>query len=58
MIKSTPMTEEDKALMAKYNIQSETKTVFHSQGYKYDKLKDAVHYAEQMVERKQSTVDE
>jgi len=51
MIKSNELTEEDKVLMDQYNITSETRTLFYSDGYKYDKLKDALSYAKLAGER-------
>jgi hypothetical protein len=51
MIKSNALTEEDKELMNQYNITSETRTLFFSEGYKYDKLKDALSYAKLAGER-------
>lgn len=54
MIKNTELTEQDKILMDQYNIKTETRTVFHSDGYKYDNLKDALKYAKQSLEKKQA----
>ena len=51
MIKSSELTEEDKVLMDQHNITSETRTLFYSDGYKYDKLKDALSYAKLAGER-------
>ncbi|MEZ5567404.1 MAG: hypothetical protein R3E54_03520 [Halioglobus sp.] len=51
MIKNPEISAEDKALMAKYSIHSETRTVFHFEGYKYDKLKDALRFAKLAKER-------
>ena len=55
MIKSTVVTEEDKVLMAQYDIKTETRTLFYSEGYKYDKLKDALNYAKRSVEHKRAS---
>ena len=55
MIKTAAVTEEDKVLMTRYNIKSETRTLFYSEGYKYDNLKDALKYAKLLVERKQGS---
>ena len=55
MIKTAAVTEEDKVLMTRYNIKSETRTLFYSEGYKYDNLKDALKYAKLSVERKQGS---
>lgn len=52
MNKAKEISQEDKDLMAHYNIKMETRTVFYSQGYKYDNLRDAVRYAKLSVERK------
>lgn len=55
MIKDTVITEEDKALMAQYDIRTETRTLFYSNGYRYDSLKDALRYAKQSAERGEAT---
>jgi len=55
LIKTAAVTEEDKVLMTRYNIKSETRTLFYSEGYKYDNLKDALKYAKLSVERKQGS---
>jgi hypothetical protein len=41
------VTDDDKNLMERYGITFEEKTVhyFHYEGYKYEKLSDAVNYA-------------
>jgi hypothetical protein len=41
------VTDDDKNLMQRYGITFEEKTVhyFYYEGYKYDKLGDAVNYA-------------
>ena len=39
------MTDEDTKLMETYGITVETKMVYHFDGYKYDRLSDAVKYA-------------
>ena len=41
------MTDEQKLAMEKYGITSETKSVFHFEGHKYDRLEDALRYAAQ-----------
>ncbi|MEZ5501708.1 MAG: hypothetical protein R3E50_03255 [Halioglobus sp.] len=51
MIKSTTISEEDQLLMAQYHIRAETRTIFYSEGYKYDKLQDALNYARLVEER-------
>ena len=40
------MTDEDRLTMDKHGITSETKVVYHYQGHRYDRLSDAVNYAE------------
>lgn len=39
------MTNEEKHAMERYGITSEEKTIFYFEGYKYDRLSDAVNYA-------------
>lgn len=39
--------EEQKRAMAQYAITSETKTTFSFQGYRYERLDDAIKYARQ-----------
>ena len=39
------MNSEDKALMEKFGITVETKTIFHFGGHRYERLSDAVNYA-------------
>jgi hypothetical protein len=58
LIKSIALSEEDKVLMAQYNIETETRILFYSEGYKYDKLKDALNYAKLSVERKLASGNE
>ena len=41
------MTDEQKLAMEKFGITSETKSVFHFEGHKYDRLEDALKYAKQ-----------
>jgi hypothetical protein len=57
MIKNPELSAEDKALMAEHSIHSETKTVFHFEGYKYDKLKDALRFAKLVKERQLPPAD-
>jgi hypothetical protein len=40
------MTEDDKKLMDKHGITYEQRTVFFYKNYKYERLADAVNYAE------------
>ncbi len=49
------MSEEETRLMDKFGITFETKSVFHYQGHKYERLDDAVKYAEK-VEASSNTV--
>jgi hypothetical protein len=58
MNKSTEVSQEDRELMAQYNIEAETRTLFYCEGYKYDKLADALNFARSSVERKRVTDDE
>lgn len=39
------MDEHDKKLMTQYGITAETKILFHYDGYRYERLTDAVKYA-------------
>ena len=41
------MNSEDRALMEKFGIAAETKTIFHFDGHRYERLNDAVNYAKQ-----------
>ena len=52
------LSTEEKELMIKYNITVETKRAFYSEGYKYDKLDDAVRYARLTAEREKDTGDD
>jgi hypothetical protein len=45
--RNNTMTDEQKLAMEKFGITSETKSVFHFEGYKYDRLEDALKYAKQ-----------
>lgn len=55
MSEITELSEEDRELMAKYNIRAETKTAFFAEGYKYDNLSDAVRYARLSEERERDS---
>ncbi len=55
MRKEIELSQQDTELMAKYHIEKETRTVFHSGGYQYDKLEHAVRYAKIALEKKQSS---
>jgi hypothetical protein len=39
------MDEHDTSLMTEYGIPAETKVLFHFDGYRYERLADAVNYA-------------
>ena len=39
------MNSDEKALMEKFGITAELKTIFHFDGHKYERLSDAVNYA-------------
>ncbi len=39
------MDEHERELMAQYGITAETRTVFLFEGYRYERLTDAVNYA-------------
>jgi hypothetical protein len=43
--RKSSMDDSDKKLMAEHGITSETKTVFHYLGHRYERLADAVSYA-------------
>jgi hypothetical protein len=58
MIVSDELSEQDREMMARYNITTETKTVFCTQGYKYDKLKQALNYARTVEQRAEASDDE
>lgn len=40
------MTDQDAALMARHGITAEAKTIYLYAGYRYERLADAVRYAE------------
>ena len=52
------LSTEEKKLMVKYNITDETKRAFYFEGYKYDKLDDAVRFASLTAEREKDTEDD
>lgn len=39
------MNSDDKALMEKFGISAESKTIFYFDGHRYERLSDAVNYA-------------
>lgn len=45
------MTHEDQALLDRYGITTEQKTVYLYRGYRYDHLKDAINYAKIEAEK-------
>jgi len=55
MKKSTQESQKDREMMVQFNIKKETRTLFYSEGYKYDNLKDALSYAKLSAERKRAT---
>jgi hypothetical protein len=55
MSKSTQETQKDREMMVQFNIKKETRTLFYSEGYKYDNLQDALSYAKLSLERKRAT---
>ena len=57
MINEIELSKENKELTARYNIKTETRTLFYSEGYKYDNLKDALSYAKLSIERKRASAD-
>ena len=57
MINRIELSQADKDLMAQYNIKVETRTLFYSEGYKYDNLKDALSYSRLSIERKRASGD-
>lgn len=58
MSKMAELSEEDKELMVRYNIKAETRMTFYAEGYKYDKLGDAVRYARLSAERERYSGDD
>lgn len=55
MIEKAELSQKDKELMVHYNIKVETRTLYYSEGYKYDNLKDALSYAKLSLERKRAS---
>jgi hypothetical protein len=52
------VSAKDQELMIQYNIKKETRTVFFTEGYKYDNLNDAIRYARLSAERKLAHVSD
>ena len=52
------ISQEDKDLMQQYNIHTETRTVFYYEGYKYEKLQDAINYARLSAERERDSAED
>jgi hypothetical protein len=55
MINRIELSQAEKDLIAQYNIKVETRTLFYSEGYKYDNLKDALSYARLSIEKKRAS---
>lgn len=51
------LSASDRELISSFGIDCEVKTVYFFEGYKYDKLKDAVRYAKMVAERKQGSAE-
>ena len=47
------MSEEDKTLMAQYDITSESRLIYSYKQHRYENLKDAVNFAKIDTERVQ-----
>lgn len=45
------MDEHDEALMNQYGITAEAKILYHFEGYRYERLADAVNYAIKRADR-------
>ena len=56
MKKDTRASEEEMKLMTQHGITQEKKSVYFYQGYKYDKLSDAIKYASHISACEPSTV--
>lgn len=52
------MTDDDERLMNAYGIRSETKEIFWFGKFRYDRLSDAVDYAEKQRSSAQVAVDD
>jgi len=52
------MNEDERKLMLEYGITTETRSVFLFQGYRYERLSDAVNYARITAERSKGKDDE
>lgn len=39
------MNSDDKKLMEQFGITAESKTIFHFDGHRYERLSDAINYA-------------
>lgn len=50
-------TEADQAAMDKHGITQELKSVYCYEGYKYDRLKDALKYAREGADRDSTAAD-
>lgn len=50
------MSEDDKTLMTRYDITSESKMIYSYKQHRYEKLKDAVNYARLDTESVQENI--
>lgn len=50
------MTELEKELMERYEITCEQNTVYYYMGYKYERLQDALKYAEIQAQTRSDSV--
>jgi len=39
------MNSDDRKLMEQFGITAESKTIYHFEGYRYERLSDAINYA-------------
>ena len=54
-LKEILMTDDDTRLMNEHGITCETKMVFRFQGYRYERLTDAVNYAKKQLSEPNKT---
>lgn len=52
------LTDEEKQLMEQYGISCERRTLYFFEGYKYEKLQDAIRYAKVISERDCTSIDD
>ena len=55
MNEKAKLSQNDRDMMVRYNIKVETRTLYYSEGYKYDNLRDALSYAKLSLERKRAS---